>query len=76
MGNAYNLIDKSKEKRSLNTAIQNVTITSLSYDGGVEESTAYIHNLAAPHSGEWTCVIGHLQPKSINVFVVTLNTKV
>ena len=53
----------------------NVTITSLSYHSNIEESTVHIHRLAELHSGEWTCAIGRLQQKSINIFVITQKTK-
>ena len=54
----------------------NVTITSLSYHGNIEESTVRIHRLAGLHSGEWTCAIGRLQQKLVNIFVITPKTKV
>ena len=71
-----NLLDKSLEKRSTSSRIADVTITSLSYHGNIEESTVHIHKIAELHSGQWTCAIGQLQQKSINIFVITPNTKV
>ena len=71
-----NLLDKSLDKRESKKEIENVTITSLSYDGNIEESTVHINTIAHLHSGEWTCAIGLIQQKSINVFVITQKTKV
>ena len=71
-----NLLDKSIVKRASKAGVENVTITSLSYHGNIEESTVLIHNVAELHSGEWTCAIGRLQQKSVNIFVITPNTKV
>ena len=69
-------MDKSLEKRSTSSRIADVTITSLSYHGNIEESTVHIHKIAELHSGQWTCAIGQLQQKSVNIFVITPNTKV
>jgi hypothetical protein len=71
-----NLLDKNIVKRDSNSGVENVTITSLSYHGNVEESTVHIHKIAEPHSGEWACAIGNLQQKSINIIVITSSTKV
>ena len=71
-----NLVDKSLDKRESKKEIENVTITSLSFDGNIEESTVHINTIAHLHSGEWTCAIGLIQQKSINVFVITQKTKV
>ena len=71
-----NLLDKNLDKRESKKEIENVTITSLSYDGNIEESTVHINTIAHLHSGEWTCAIGLIQQKSINVFVITQKTKV
>ena len=71
-----NLLDKTLVKRSTSSRIADVTITSLSYHGNIEESTVHIHKIAELHSGQWTCAIGQLQQKSINIFVITPSTKV
>ena len=71
-----NLLDKNLVKRSSSSRIADVTITSLSYHGNIEESTVHIHKVAELHSGEWTCAIGQFQQKTINIFVITSHTKV
>ena len=71
-----NLLNKNIAKRNSKTGVENVTITSLSYQGNVEESTVLIHSVAEPHSGEWACAIGNIQQKSINIIVITSSTKV
>ena len=71
-----NLIDRNIAKTNSNPGVENVTITSLSYRGNIEESTVSIHKVTELHSGEWECVVGNLQQKSINIIVITPNTKV
>ena len=71
-----NLLDKSLVNRGSSSRIADVTITSLSYHGNIEESTVHIHKISEVHSGEWTCAVGQLQEKSIKIFVITSNTKV
>ena len=71
-----NLLDKSLVNRGSSSRIADVTITSLSYHGNIEESTVHIHKISEVHSGEWTCAVGQIQEKSIKIFVITSNTKV
>ena len=71
-----NLLDKSLVNRGSSSRIADVTITSLSYHGNIEESTVHIHKISEVHSGEWTCAVGQLQEKSIKIFVITSNSKV
>ena len=71
-----NLLDKSLVNRGSSSRIADVTITSLSYHGNIEESTVHIHKISEVHSGEWTCAVGQLQERSIKIFVITSNTKV
>ena len=71
-----NLLDKSLVNHGSSSRIADVTITSLSYHGNIEESTVHVHKISEVHSGEWTCAVGQLQEKSIKIFVITSNTKV
>ena len=71
-----NVLDKGFVKRGSRGAVDNVTITSLSYHGNIEESIVHVNKIGELHSGEWTCAIGRLRQKSVNIFVISPNTKV